>query len=255
VFRGALYGRRALEQLGAATAPAAELLELDLGAVTRADTYTGVVMRAAVELQLRRGEAHRAAIAPPRNSAARATIDTLLAPLPSRSTRVDEPPRVSPSPHVHVPTLTIADEDDLRMVADLVLPSLASRRVVRVRDARTLQRAVMALGENALRYGGGPSPAIFAVALEPMGNELQLVVSDLGPGLPEGEAIRAVVAHSRGELGGLESLAMMAQRTDVDLSLRLISGASRAHWRHGRWRYDDDGVAVPGWTAAVEIHL
>ena len=254
-FAGALYGRRALEQLAAAIAPPAGAgLELDLTGVTRADTYTGVVMRTAIECHLRAGSGNRVAVWAPRQGAARAMVDTLLNPLPPRCDRSQDPPRESASPHVHVPSLLLEDARDVDMITQLVLRGLAARRALRVQDARALQRSVAALGDNALVHGvGGPCPPVAALALEPMGHELQLVVTSLGAETdPHG--LRAAVARTRERLGGLESIGAQADRKGLDLSLRLISGTARAHRRHGRWRYQD-GPLVPGWTAVVEIHL
>lgn len=233
--------------------------------VTAVDTYTGVALRTSIEYHARWCQ-QPVTFCPPRDGAAWDLLSNLVGhELPGHVVVADDAPPAAP--HVRdavLPAQRIEEAGLMNRTASRMARSIGGERYGD-RAAVMIATAFSVLADNALHHGSSsPIGAVYAVGYDREAHALQLVVTDLGPGLTGAaeprDAMNRIVKHSRGaprrrgSFHGLAGLAADADRKEIDLELRIASGAARLSWRRGDADIWESG-SVPGFTAAAIVRL
>jgi hypothetical protein len=256
-FSGDQRGESALTHLPARHAERQELL-IQASGLAKADTYTAVVTRALIEFYARRGQ-QTVTFCPPADPPTWGLLATLIGcDLPRHFTLTDDAPKPPTARAAMIPVQPIASIE----VADLLTRGLRQEigETYGKRNIAILEGAFGTLVENGIEHApDSPVGVLAAIGHEREAHVLQLVVCDLGAGLgaaadPEEAMIELVERSQSRPAAGLAGMVADARRKEIDLELRIASGASRLSWRHGVADVRAD-QAVPGFTAAAIIHL
>jgi anti-sigma regulatory factor (Ser/Thr protein kinase) len=246
--------------------PSSERDELLIAAeeLTACDTYSAVALRAAAEFYARYRQ-QPVTFCPPADSGVWDLLANLMGrDLPAHFTLSGDASPPAPSARCAVlPCQRITSIADVHAIAEH-MPEIVGENYG-MRPAIFLATAFSVFAENALQHAStSPIGAVAGVGYEREAEALQLVVTDLGPGLTADrdpyEAIIQMVERSQGNprgqgvLGGLAGLVADAQRKGIDLELRIASGAGRLSWRAGAPNVSE-AQAVPGFTAAAILNL
>lgn len=259
---GQLTGEQALAYLATLTTPrlaGAYRRVLIVNGLTACDAYTGLVLRACIDLHLEDDPGNRAQIWEPKDEAVWRRLHDLLSPLPDRCELVEDQSHPERDPEIIVPAFRIDDPEQAALLGQTIARA-HTHLGVEIAAARAAAEAIVVFVNNARTHAADSRIGVsVACALKPNTRELELVALDLGEGVSADsepvERLREMVARSRRDLGGLASLVLLAERRRLDVTLRLASGAARARWATSeRLRYNE-GPAVPGFVASFTVRL
>lgn len=261
-LRMALRGEQALAQLGPLTT--ARLASpyrrvLVASGLKACDCYGGAVLRVCVDRHLAASTENRAEIWEPTNPEVWSRMHDLLSPLPDGCELAGDRPLPARNQEIIFPAMKI-EEPEVAVLLGQTIMRVGSRLGIGSSPARAVAQAIVALAENAREHAADSSIGVLvACALEHPTNELHLLALDLGGTLATSEdapvQLRDALAHSRARPGGLASLMLLAERRELDATLRLASGPARARWRaNDRVRYEVS-APVPGFVASFSVRL
>ena len=255
-----LRGQHARQALARLVADGPRELRLDGTELTRIDAYGGAMVGAAMRRHLARGSGHALEVLEPADDGAWSMLYNLLGgALPSRATWSGTRAHARRDHQVLLPAMALDDDDTVELVTDEALPKIVRHLGYGDRAARAVQEAAAIFAHNAMTHGAdSPIAPILCCALDAQGNDLQLVVADLGAGAPDDDGGPAIVqdAVRRSRANDFGSLAMLASqsRGGLQLSVRLAHGTGRGRYRTGgSWHYSP-APHVPGFIAGLEIH-
>ena len=261
-----LTGDRRGESVLALVAPSGERDEVLIAAegLTGVDAYTGVALRRGLEFYARYRQ-QPVTFCPPNDSAVWDLLSNLMGhDLPVHFTlSADALPAATHTRSAVLPARRYTSVAAVRDYADL-MPAVVGENYG-MRHAIFLAKAFSVFTENALEHASdSPIGAVAAIGYDRESDALQLVVTDLGVGLTAEsdpyEAMLKIAERSQGTigrpgtLGGLAGLVREAQRKEIDLELRIASGAGRLSWRE-RLPDVSEAQTVSGFTAAAILHL
>jgi hypothetical protein len=127
-----------------------------------------------------------------------------------------------------------------------------------VTESRYLATTLMIVADNGLQHGRSSCGIVICGAVEPQTSTAQLVAIDLGTSISgsvdPGAALRRCVDSARRPFGGLQHLVDLANRANLDVSVRIASGTARSRWDSADrlWRHDIAAFA-PGFTVGISI--
>lgn len=255
-----LRGQHARGAFGRLIVPAAPQLLLVGTTLNRVDAWGGLVVRAAVDAHLDADSGHTVSLVEPTNDESWALMSDLLGSslLPSRCSWAGTRALAPRGSRVLVPTSAILDQEDVQLVVDEGLRRATAALGYGDRAGHALQEAAAVFLHNAHTHGAASRIApLVCATFEAQGNDLQVVVLDLGPGQPAvghgATALREAVESSRKNLSSLHGLTGR-KRGGLQFSVRLAWGTGRAAFRSGgSWRFSD-AAELPGFMAGLEIH-
>jgi hypothetical protein len=169
------------------------------------DTYTGVVLKACIEVHLASETGNRAQVWEPKDPGVWSRLHDLLSPLPLGCDLVEDQPYPPRNREILVPAMRVEDSD-IAAALGYGLTRAHTALGVGITDARAVAEAIVAFVENARVHAGDSRIGVLvACAVEPRTNELMLVALDLGGAIASAgdpaATLRVAVARSRENLG------------------------------------------------------
>ena len=111
---------------------------------------------------------------------------------------------------------------------------------------------------NAATYAAdAPTGPVACMLHDRTEDEIQLVVGDLGDTIArhaDAASVLEEVVLGRDE-GNLLDIAGLAESRQLDISITLASGTGRLYWRAGQWTTVGEQIDVPGFVAAITVHV
>ena len=243
---------------------------VDASALTSVDAWVPTVVRALIEYRGRYRQTP-VTLVPPHPGIARELYIDALGELPSHVTwaRVDEDEvpekqlglltgtlfrRRHPG-RVVLPSQRITDEASARQIGFL-LPSYGEPARLE-REIAFISLAFCELVDNALRHcGASPIGAIATILCDPNARTLELVVVDLGDGVPPADTkalTKSLDDPPWPEVRGINSLIASAQRRGLDTTIRLVSNTEYRRHQDGHWHVTPITLHRPCFAAAVTV--
>ncbi|MDA0173394.1 hypothetical protein OJ998_30100 [Solirubrobacter taibaiensis] len=239
------------------TARAAPRLTLDARRLVHADSFTAVMLAAAVGAHIERDQGHSVVVQEPLDDRAWSRLHDAVGTLPGRArwSGQREPP--GRDRDILMPVTRVEDDETADLLAHWIGVVGAATRLP-ASESRLLQQATATFADNALRHASTRS-GLVAACREPQGNDLQIVCFSPGEDADSrsdaNRYVRELAERSKNELGGLFALDTLARRRNIDATLRVATGHARLSSRGQRFRLDGDAPVVPGFVASLEIHM
>lgn len=257
VLRGAWTGARALAAMAELASWPMPRMVIDAQAMSRADAFSGLVIRRCIDVHLQRDSGHAVVLREPRHPLAHAILHDLLGHLTRPARWAGEKPPPPTSGAVLLPAHRILDREDVELLPYAARVSAGPRRLP-IAEARLMYTAVKHLAHNDFQHRA-ESAGLIAVCHEPQANDLQVVCFSCSAPAesiadPSGFA-ETLSAACRNHFGGLGWLVYAGNRRGLDGTLRIRAGRVRLFARSGRVRPDILEDSIPAFVAAYEVHL
>jgi hypothetical protein len=223
------------------------------GALTGIDAVGAAGLRQRIEFRARR-QSRYVTLGPPADSVVADFLwGAIAADKPKGLELSHDAPEPGPCPSsvllpaCRVPTLEHAEDIATILIGRATGPT--------VREFRFLARNLPDLVNNVVLHSGTVLPAVACFIYDRVEDELQLAVVDLGQKLASSHRPEQLVRARIGEANFLQALVDEATDLEIDISLMLAVGSGRVYWRAKNWSELGDCVHLPGFIAAITVHL
>lgn len=240
----------------------APVLVLDGRSLTEVSAYGGVVIRAGMELHLRRDPSNSIVLVEPAHSACFDQLSDLLGlPFGQRwkwaGTRSQSAAR---GREVLVPASVIRDHEDRKLIAELAIPVAASALGYDIRVRRLLQEGSVVFLDNVEQHARSREVApVIAASYHPESHELQLVCVNVEQPerlpIPDAGGLRKALGEAEGGQGGIAGLTARS-RGGLGFTIRAMAGTGRGRRTTDRsWDWNDVSDSFSGFLAGLEVHV
>jgi hypothetical protein len=250
-------GSRALQYLEEPIGDNTEPSELCIraGGVGFADAFTGAVMRANIERQLRSDDQSTVVVWPPSGNAWGRFHD-LLGPLPPRCAYPNDVKAPQRDRSVILPAQPVTSMDQAHLLARWTR-AVGPHAGISVIEAKVLALGIIVFADNGLRYASDSSCAVVLCATADIDTDTLCLTSiDLGiarsTAADQLAALRTGTTLSRRRFGGLTTLGRMADEVGLTATVSLSAGAASAELRAARWR-TRSAAYVAGFAAGLTV--
>lgn len=240
----------------------ASVLELDGRSLTEVSPYGAAVLRAGMELHLARDASNIVVVIEPAHSGCFDELWDLLGPPAGHrwSWAGSRTQTATRGRHVLVPATVIRDQEDVKLIAELAIPTAASALGYDLRVRRLLQEASVVFLDNVEQHAcWDAAKSVIVAAYCPGSQELQLVCVNIEkPGAlviaDEAGLRRALTDPQNGEssIAGLTA----RPRGGLGFAIRLMAGTGRGRRPTGRsWDWNNVNDSFSGFVAGLEVHV